>query len=201
MNSKKKGEEERIELSPDQLSWLSNSERIPPTNDDGKYSDVKAKHASVVRAIFKTHQGAVDKVSKGDVVGIILDSTPFYALSGGQVADSGVIRCSDDAWVKVTDVVKYGGYVLHHGKVVKGSISVNEPISCEIDAGRRERIAQAHTCTHLLGHALRAVLQNDEVVQKGSMVTESRLRLDFAHGQGLTNDQVSQVESLVEVCF
>lgn len=138
----------------------------------------------------------VDSAQKGEEVTIILDRTPFYAESGGQVADTGVIA-GKDGKVRVNDCNKTGeGLYLHSGIVEEGIIEKGTPVTATIDVERRLAIARNHTVTHLLHKALRNVL-GDHVTQAGSLVEPDRLRFDFRHFSAMTKEEIKQVEEEV----
>ena len=128
---------------------------------------------------------------------IVLDKTPFYAEMGGQIADTGVILVGHSRF-QVTDVQKdKGGKYLHHGKMVSGSIKVEDEVLASIDVERRKAIMRAHTATHLLQKALQTVL-GDHVHQAGSYVEPDHLRFDFTHYSALTPEELSKVNTLVQ---
>ncbi len=125
---------------------------------------------------------------------VVLDSTPFYAEMGGQVADHGVIRSASGAEFVVTDVQKSkAGKYLHYGKLGSGSLSVDDTVDCEVDRARRASIMRAHSATHLLQKALREVL-GEHVQQAGSLVEPDRLRFDFTHFSAMTEEEIAKVE-------
>jgi alanyl-tRNA synthetase len=138
----------------------------------------------------------VDALSAGETGEVLLDRTPFYAESGGQVGDSGELTDVDGALFRVQDTQKRGAAHAHRGQLVQGTLRVGQPVIARIDAQRREAIRLNHSATHLLHAALRQVLGR-HVVQKGSLVAPERLRLDFSHPQPLTPEQLGQVERLV----
>ncbi|WP_404395417.1 alanine--tRNA ligase [Pseudoalteromonas phenolica] len=141
------------------------------------------------------NQGEAVKVLEDGQEGIVvLDRTPFYAESGGQVGDTGSLKVAGGEFV-VTDTTKLGNAFAHHGKVV-GRIGVNDKADAHIDAERRERIKKNHTATHLVHEALRQVV-GEHVAQKGSLVMPDRLRFDFSHFEGVTKAQLREVEDLV----
>ena len=132
----------------------------------------------------------------GDEGLLVLDKTPFYAEMGGQSADTGFIKC-DDAVFEVTGVqVSKGDKYLHQGKMLSGIISVDDAVTAEIDATRRVAIKRAHSATHLLHDALRAVL-GEHVRQAGSLVEPDRLRFDFTHFSALSKDELADIERRV----
>ena len=142
-----------------------------------------------------------DEVS-GSITGgedgiIVLDKTPFYAEMGGQVADHGAILVGDSRF-EVTNVQKdKGGKYLHHGKMVSGSIKVDDVVLAAIDVERRKAIMRAHSATHLLQKALTSVL-GDHVHQAGSLVLPDRLRFDFTHYSALTAEELAKVDAVVQ---
>ncbi len=137
----------------------------------------------------------VDSLSTGESGVVILDRTPFYGESGGQVGDSGWIRVGD-ARFRVDDTQKQGGVFLHYGEMESGRIQVGEGVHAEVDAERREAIKRNHSATHLMHEALRHVL-GDHVQQKGSLVDADKLRFDFSHFQPLTKDEIRTIEDRV----
>ncbi|MBJ90233.1 MAG: alanine--tRNA ligase [Woeseia sp.] len=147
-----------------------------------------------VVAIYK-NSDEVDCLSEGDEGVLILDITPFYAESGGQVGDTGVIE-SDNGFFQVTDTQKSIKANIHHGKMHSGTIRIGDEVLATIDSERRAAIVINHSATHLMHAALRHVL-GDHVQQKGSLVAPDRLRFDFSHYEGVTPDQLTQIEHLV----
>ena len=132
----------------------------------------------------------------GDSVAVFLDKTPLYAESGGQVGDHGTIKTANGL-VEITDCVKVvGGKTAHMGKVVEGAILVDEVVTASIDKKHRMASSRNHSATHLLQKALRTVL-GTHVEQSGSLVTADRLRFDFTHFSGMTQEEIKEVERLV----
>ena len=142
----------------------------------------------------------VERASIGARVALVFDQTPFYAESGGQIGDSGQVATAG-ALVRIDDTKKPTGdlFVLA-GEVVQGVIAVGEPVTFTVDEERRNRIRANHSATHLLNHALKAVLGN-HVAQKGSLVAPDRLRFDFAHFSPMTDEQKRTVEDLVNAAI
>ena len=126
---------------------------------------------------------------------MILDKTAFYAESGGQVGDTGVLS-SNDAQFSVLDTQKYGQAIGHAGRVDSGKLTVNHKITAKIDEERRNAIRLNHSATHLMHAALRQVL-GEHVSQKGSLVNDKYLRFDFSHFEAMTPAQIREVEALV----
>ncbi|MHB8625977.1 MAG: alanine--tRNA ligase [Aggregatilineales bacterium] len=138
----------------------------------------------------------VESAQVGDRVEVILDGTPFYVESGGQVSDTGVIRGSADLWaIDVEDVRRpVGGLIIHIGEVVEGAPHVGDSATAEVDAARRMDIMRNHTATHLLHAQLRAVL-GTHVQQRGSLVAPDRLRFDFSHDAPVTADELARINA------
>ncbi|SFI86509.1 alanine--tRNA ligase [Celeribacter neptunius] len=134
----------------------------------------------------------VDSVKAGDTVQIVVNQTPFYGESGGQVGDTGVIRV-EKAIAKVTDTKKVAGVFIHFAEVENGEIAVGQPAALEVDHARRSAIRANHSATHLLHEALRETL-GDHVAQRGSLNAPDRLRFDFSHAKGLSSEEISKVE-------
>jgi len=126
---------------------------------------------------------------------IVLNKTPFYAESGGQVADSGLIE-SDKATFEVYDVQKQGEAIIHFGRVINGELRPKNQVKARVDGKIRKLTAANHSATHLLHSALRKVL-GEHVMQKGSLVTSERLRFDFSHFNPLSQDELMRIEKLV----
>ncbi|MDI3468246.1 MAG: Alanyl-tRNA synthetase [Pseudolabrys sp.] len=148
----------------------------------------------VVTALVKGGQ-PVQELKAGDIGEIVLNQTPFYGESGGQVGDTGEMR-RDGVSLEVTDTHKKAGDVFAHAvKVVKGSVAVGDPLLLDVDHGRRGAIRSNHSATHLLHEALRQVL-GDHVAQKGSLVSPERLRFDISHPKPITADELERVEDI-----
>ncbi|BBT17959.1 alanine--tRNA ligase [Metapseudomonas otitidis] len=147
-----------------------------------------------VVALFKAG-GAVDSLAEGEEGVVVLDQTPFYAESGGQVGDCGYL---EGAGVRfdVRDTTKAGGAFLHHGIVAKGGLSVGASVKAEADSTVRSATALNHSATHLLHAALRRVL-GEHVQQKGSLVDSQRLRFDFSHFEAIKPEQLKALEDIV----
>ena len=137
----------------------------------------------------------VPETQEGDSVTVVLDKTPFYAESGGQVGDTGLVA-KDGAAVRVNDTQKISDVYLHSGIVEKGNFRVNDAAYTQIDEERRLSIMRNHTATHLLQAALKQVL-GGHVQQQGSLVAEDRLRFDFTHPQSITREKIERIESLI----
>lgn len=138
---------------------------------------------------------AVDSVSAGQEAVVILDQTPFYAESGGQVGDKGELKGAGFSFT-VSDTQKYGQAIGHIGKVASGSLKVGDAVQADVDEARRQRIRLNHSATHLMHAALRQVL-GTHVAQKGSLVNDKALRFDFSHFEAMKPEEIRAVEDLV----
>lgn len=138
---------------------------------------------------------AVDSVSAGQEAVVILDQTPFYAESGGQVGDKGELKGVGFSFA-VSDTQKYGQAIGHIGKVASGTLKVGDAVQADVDEARRQRIRLNHSATHLMHAALRQVL-GTHVAQKGSLVNDKALRFDFSHFEAMKPEEIRAVEDLV----
>ncbi|HGS4219681.1 TPA: alanine--tRNA ligase [Klebsiella pneumoniae] len=138
---------------------------------------------------------AVDSVSAGQEAVVILDQTPFYAESGGQVGDKGELKGAGFSFT-VSDTQKYGQAIGHIGKVASGTLKVGDAVQADVDEARRQRIRLNHSATHLMHAALRQVL-GTHVAQKGSLVNDKALRFDFSHFEAMKPEEIRAVEDLV----
>jgi len=137
----------------------------------------------------------VDEVAEGQEAIMVLEETPFYAESGGQVGDTGIISMTGASF-EITDTQKNGDAFIHIGKVHHGSFKVNTSVEAQVDQQLRKKIAANHSATHLLHSALRKVL-GDHVQQKGSLVDPQKLRFDFSHFEAITSEQIREIERMV----
>ncbi|WP_457391305.1 alanine--tRNA ligase [Roseateles sp. P5_E1] len=164
-----------------------------PTEFHG-YEHLVCEHSKVTAIYVDGAQ--VNEAQAGDDAVIVLDHTPFYAESGGQVGDAGELR-NGTTRVVVADTIKIQADVFgHHGQVVEGSVKVGDVFVARVDAERRAKTVRNHSATHLMHKALREVL-GAHVQQKGSLVTPERTRFDFAHNAPMTAEEIREVESLV----
>ncbi|WP_122324063.1 alanine--tRNA ligase [Pseudomonas coronafaciens] len=150
--------------------------------------------SATVVALYKEGL-SVTHLNEGEEGVVILDSTPFYAESGGQIGDSGFLLAGD-ARFDVSDTTKTGGAFLHHGVVASGSLNVGAQVETQVADEVRDATALNHSATHLLHAALRQVL-GDHVQQKGSLVDSQRLRFDFSHFEAIKPDQLRALEDIV----
>ncbi|WP_375206731.1 alanine--tRNA ligase [Hyphococcus sp.] len=177
--------------------------------DESLWFDLRAEHGAteflgyihnaadgVVQAIVSGGD-AVNEAKEGDAVEIIVNQTPFYAESGGQVGDAGRITTDKGAVIVIEDVKKRAGVLHGHiGKVEKGAVSKGEAVHLAIDVARRERIRANHSVTHLAHAALREVL-GDHVAQKGSLVAPDRMRFDITNPKAISATEIAEVEARV----
>ncbi|WP_434729208.1 alanine--tRNA ligase [Pseudomonas soli] len=145
-------------------------------------------------ALYKDGQ-SVDQLGEGEEGVVVLDRTPFYAESGGQVGDSGYLQAGA-ARFDVRDTTKTGGAFLHHGVVASGALVIGSPVEAKVDAEVQHATSLNHSATHLLHEALRQVL-GDHVQQKGSLVDSQRLRFDFSHFEAVKPEQIKALEDIV----
>lgn len=154
------------------------------------HTDLTAK----VTALFVDGK-VVEQITAGQEAVIVLNETPFYAESGGQVGDKGAIKANGVDFA-VSDTQKYGQAIGHLGKLIAGVVKVGDSVKAEVDEERRSRIRLNHSATHLLHAALRQVL-GTHVAQKGSLVNDKGLRFDFSHFEGMKPAEVRAVEDIV----
>jgi alanyl-tRNA synthetase len=148
----------------------------------------------IVQALFKFDQ-SVEQLEAGEEGAVVLSSTPFYAESGGQVGDTGIL-VAEGCLFNVTDTQKSGKATVHYGFVEEGTIRRGATVDAIVDAERRQAIRLNHSATHLMHAALRELL-GEHVAQKGSLVTDDRLRFDFSHYEPVSRDQLREIELLV----
>ena len=172
--------------------WYSIKEKIGVTEFLG-YENNQSQ--GVVKCLLKSHK-EVSILVEGDEAIIVVNQTPFYGESGGQVGDTGEI-VADNFRFEVTDTQKkLGNLIVHYGKVKEGSIKLDDVVSLKINAERRKDMRAYHSATHLLHESLRRVL-GDHVTQKGSLVEPNRLRFDFSHMKPILNEEIDKIENYV----
>jgi len=162
---------------------------LPKTEFLG-YKETKAE-ALVLKIL--NDQGEVKEASQGQIVKIILNRTPFYAESGGQVGDSGYLLIATGK-VRISDTIKTNDIYIHSGVIEQGNIKTGDKVSAVIDEYRRHAIKRNHTATHLLQAALRETL-GTHIKQQGSLVDQERLRFDFTHPKGIKPEEMSKIEN------
>jgi alanyl-tRNA synthetase len=167
---------------------------LAPTDFQG-YEALEAKDGRVLALIRDGRP--VDAIAAGDEAIVLLDRTPFYAESGGQVGDAGVLVLDGGARFDVRDTVKLSGaFHGHVGRLAAGALKLGDSVEGHVDAARRQATVLNHSATHLLHAALRKVL-GDHVTQKGSLVAPDRLRFDFSHFQAISADDLARIEAMV----
>lgn len=157
------------------------------------YKDLLIEGSKII-ALYHNDK-AVDILKSGEKGSIILDQTPFYAESGGQIGDQGVLR-SNSSLFHVLDTQKQGQAFVHIGKCEQGQLKIGDTVSAEVNTERRVAAVLNHTATHLLHMVLRQVL-GEHVIQKGSLVEPERLRFDFSHNTSLSADEIKNIETRV----
>ncbi|MDR9439048.1 MAG: alanine--tRNA ligase [Halomonas sp.] len=157
--------------------------------------DLLEDHATVT-ALADREGNALERLTPEHKAVVVLDRTPFYGESGGQVGDTGYLHLEDGSRFLVEDTQKQGGHHLHHGVLLGGELSMGDRVRPEVNGDLRAATVRNHSATHLMHKALRLVL-GDHVAQKGSLVTPERLRFDFSHFEPMTPEQLSEVERLV----
>ena len=172
--------------------WFSIKDRLGPSEFLGYETD---QAEGIVLSLLKDNK-EVNALSENDEGMIILNQTPFYGESGGQVGDTGQI-ISGDFIFEITDVQKkLGDLFVHYGKVKSGGIKIKDNVEMKIDIDRRNNIRAYHSATHLLHESLRRVL-GTHVTQKGSLVAPDRLRFDFSHMKPISDQEIEKIESHV----
>jgi alanyl-tRNA synthetase len=212
--SKRLAGRDALTLGAEQVAYLQ-QKSVLATDDSFKYSwdmtlDTK------VEAIYTNEKG-FDYASAGenvDTVGIVLSASSFYAEAGGQVADTGTLTLSlasgEEISLEVLDVQSYGGYILHtcsliaydepndkESLVPAASLSLGQQVRVRVDYSRRRRVAPNHTMTHVLNYALRKAIPENSIEQKGSLVSEEKLRFDFSLNRGMSLEELQKVEETV----
>ncbi len=175
----------------DEAIWFDLAEQHGPTEFLGY--DTEAAEGQVLALVVGGHP--VDAAPIGVEVQVVLNQTPFYAESGGQVGDTGWLR-TDKARVRIADVRKKAGLFVHQGRVEEGEIARGTAAELTVDHDRRSAIRANHSATHLLHEALRRAL-GDHVAQRGSLVAPDRLRFDFTHSKAMTPAELATVEAEV----
>ncbi len=172
--------------------WFSIKDKLGPSEFLGYETD---QAEGIILSLLKDNK-EVNELNENDEGMIILNQTPFYGESGGQVGDTGEI-ISGDFKFKITDVQKkLGDLFVHYGKVKSGSIKIKDNVEMKIDIDRRNNIRAYHSATHLLHESLRRVL-GTHVTQKGSLVAPDRLRFDFSHMKPISDQEIEKIESHV----
>ncbi len=175
----------------DEAIWFKLREQVGAT----EFLGYETEHAEGAVVALVSDGMEIQSANSGDAISIILNQTPFYGESGGQMGDSGELRIGD-AIVDISDVQKKSdGLFIHHGTVRKGEIKVGDGAQLIVDHDRRTNLRSNHSATHLVHEALRQVL-GDHVAQKGSLVAPERLRFDFAHPKPVAAEEMQRVDAL-----
>ncbi len=173
--------------------WFELRERIGASEFLG-YDTETAE--GVVKAMVAADGKECTALSEGDEAAIIVNQTPFYGESGGQVGDRGTIRTGDGAVFAVTDTQKkLSDLIVHYGRLAKGVLHLGDAVELAVDDGRRQGLRRHHSATHLVHEALRQVL-GSHVAQKGSLVEPGRLRFDFSHPKAMSDKEIARVEEI-----
>ncbi|CAL8468182.1 g7721 [Coccomyxa elongata] len=181
-----------LKFEAEATAHLANS-GVPVTDDSPKYQPGSVQ--TKVRAILSSSGFVDSSAAAAGPLGVVLERTPFYAESGGQVADTGELAGPSGAIFTVHDTKVAAGYVLHVGEAAEGTLRVGDTVSADVDIIRRARIVPNHTFTHVLNFALREVL-GDHIDQKGSIVQPERLRFDFSHGGPIDGAALGKIEAI-----
>jgi alanyl-tRNA synthetase len=175
----------------DEAVWFTLREKFGGTDFLGYETETAA---GVVVALLRDGK-EVDALQKGESGAVVLNQTPFYAESGGQVGDVGVMTGDGVRFVVTGTQKRAGDLFVHVGAVEQGTLKTGAPLNLEVDHARRSAIRQNHSATHLLHEALRQVL-GDHVAQKGSLVAPDRLRFDFSHPKPMSSEEIERVEDI-----
>ena len=175
----------------DEAIWFELAENTPATDFLGY--DTDTAEAQLLALIKEGDR--VSSAKEGDTIQLILNQTPFYAESGGQVGDQGHLQTAD-CKIQINDTKQFAGLFVHSGKILRGLIKEGDSASLFVDADRRNKIKANHSSTHLLHEALRQLL-GDHVAQRGSLNAEDRLRFDFSHSGLLTSEEIQSIEKSV----
>lgn len=198
-NAEMKDQRERARSAREETNYMGEEDPIYGLLKPDEKTDFVGYHTLNIRSrvigLIKDNQ-RVDSANQGDHVLVILDKTPFYAESGGQIGDRGLLQ-TDEVTVEIEDVNKlHGDHIVHKGKVLYGTIRTNQELEAKVLTEERLSTARNHSATHLLHKALKEVL-GDHVEQAGSLVAPTRLRFDFSHFAPLTDEEIDRVEGIV----
>jgi alanyl-tRNA synthetase len=175
---------------------------VTPTNSDDKYL-ISGETAATIKAIWVHPEGQVkghwvdSADGETDLVGVILDNTSYYAEQGGQIFDTGSIS-GGGIKIDVVNSQVFGGFVMHIGTVVEGTIKVSDSVKAQVDYDRRAQIKPNHTMTHILNFALRKTMPKIDISQRGSLCDEKALRFDFTCPKAMTPAQLASVEKICQ---
>jgi len=191
-----------IDVAADEVDTLKTKMAVPATDDTPKWTWDSANATgdsltSKLRAIINVKKAFLDgAAADAGLVGVVTEATTFYAEAGGQVADTGTITTASGASFAVSDVKKFGQYVLHIGEVSAGTLSLGDEVTLSVDYKRRAPIAKNHTATHMLNLAIKDAL-GQACDQRGSLCDADKLRFDFAYGKPLTEKELQATQDFV----
>ena len=196
------GFEAAMEIQRDQARAASNFSAVEKLDLDGLEKTVFSGYSSLqseaqIVGIFSPANEKLDIVPANSEVLIVLDTTPFYAESGGQIGDAGLLE-SDEARFEVSDTQKQSDIFIHRGRLTSGKLKIGDSVRALVAGNDRAAITLNHSATHLMNAALRSVL-GDHVLQKGSLVEADRLRFDFSHGAPVSAEEIRRIEEQVNV--
>ena len=196
------GFEAAMAIQRDQARAASNFSAVEKLDLDGLEKTVFSGYSSLqseaqIVEVFSPANEKLDIVPANSEVLIVLDTTPFYAESGGQIGDAGLLE-SDEARFEVSDTQKQSDIFIHRGRLTSGKLKIGDSVRALVAGNDRAAITLNHSATHLMNAALRSVL-GDHVLQKGSLVEADRLRFDFSHGAPLSAEEIRRIEEQVNV--
>ncbi len=196
------GFEAAMEIQRDQARAASNFSAVEKLDLDGLEKTVFSGYSSLqseaqIVGIFSPANEKLDIVPANSEVLIVLDTTPFYAESGGQIGDAGLLE-SDEARFEVSDTQEQSDIFIHRGRLTSGKLKIGDSVRSLVAGNDRAAITLNHSATHLMNAALRSVL-GDHVLQKGSLVEADRLRFDFSHGAPVSAEEIRRIEEQVNV--
>ena len=196
------GFEAAMEIQRDQARAASNFSAVEKLDLDGLEKTVFSGYSSLqseaqIVGIFSPANEKLDIVPANSEVLIVLDTTPFYAESGGQIGDAGLLE-SDEARFEVSDTQKQSDIFIHRGRLTSGKLKIGDSVRALVAGNDRAAITLNHSATHLMNAALRSVL-GDHVLQKGSLVEADRLRFDFSHSAPVSAEEIRRIEEQVNV--
>ena len=187
--------QQQRELSQSASHFTTDYSLSPQLNETSIFHGYQKENMHSTITALLSENTKVKQLLKGSKGAVVLEDTPFYAESGGQVGDQGILIEGKNIF-KVHDTQRVGQAIVHYGEVVEGMLTLDQPINAHVDSARRQAIRLNHTATHLLHAALKTII-GSHVQQKGSLVDAERARFDFSHSEALTKEQLKQLETLV----
>eukprot|EP00026_Physarum_polycephalum_P001938 Phypoly_transcript_01941.p1 GENE.Phypoly_transcript_01941~~Phypoly_transcript_01941.p1 ORF type:complete len:985 (+),score=238.71 Phypoly_transcript_01941:3-2957(+) len=193
-----KGNATKLALTTQAVADLGQEHNVTPTDDVHKYESKPIQ--AQIKAIWNGKAFVEAATEHAGTIGLVLDSTNYYAEQGGQIHDTGYASLvgQDKPSFRINDVQSFGGYVLHIGHLAEGGqpLSVGDLVDLHVDRERRSTIMSNHTSTHMINYALRSVL-GDGVDQRGSLVDHNRFRFDFSHTKPVSGPQIAELDKIV----